>query len=95
MASELQSCISEVRMMNYKMQLSPISGAHESHIRMPLASGKDTRFFRSWLVYDSDLDTTRSRGRLNWNMAAGFALMAAVSVGGWFGIALLLRYLLR
>jgi hypothetical protein len=32
---------------------------------------------------------------LNWNMFAGFALMAAVSVGGWFGIALLLQYLLK
>ncbi|MGA2021245.1 MAG: hypothetical protein ABSH02_11700 [Candidatus Sulfotelmatobacter sp.] len=82
-------------MMNYKMQLSPISGAHESHIQLPLTSAQDARFFRSWLVYDSDLDTTRSHGRLNWNMFAGFALMAAVSVGGWFGIALLLQYLLK
>lgn len=82
-------------MMNYKMQLSPISGARESHIPLPLTSLQDTRFFRSWLVYDSDLDTTRSRRRLNWNMVAGFALMVAISVGGWFGIASLLRYLLK
>jgi hypothetical protein len=82
-------------MMNYKMQLSPISGARESQLRLPLTRREDTRFFRSWLVYDSDLDTTRSPGRLNWNMVASFALMAAVSVGGWFGFALLVRYFLK
>ncbi len=82
-------------MMNYKMQLSPLPGAHEAQLRLPLASQQDTRFFRSWLVYDSDLDTTHSRSRLNWNMVASFALMAAVSAGGWIGIALLLRYLLK
>jgi hypothetical protein len=82
-------------MMNYKMQLSSISGTPETSFRMPLASREDTKFFRSWLVYDSDLDATRTRGRINWNMVAGMALMAMVSAAGWFSIAMLIRYLLN
>jgi hypothetical protein len=82
-------------MMNYKMQLSPISGTRDSHSRLPFTSREDARFFRSWLVYDSDLDATRSRGRLNWNMVVGVGLMAVVSAGGWYGFASLLRYLVK
>jgi hypothetical protein len=94
MAIELLDCISEVRMMNYKMQPSPMSGAHASHF-LPLANREDAKFFRSWLVYDSDLDATRTRGRLNWNMVASLALMAVISAGGWFGIGMLARYLVK
>jgi hypothetical protein len=75
-------------MMNYKLQLSPISSTHESQA----ASGEDAKFFRSWLIYDSDLEVTRTRGRLNWSTIAGAALAAVVSLSGWFGIVMLLRH---
>jgi hypothetical protein len=81
--------------MNYKMQLSSVSGTSETGLRMSLESREETKFFRSWLVYDSDLDATRSRGRINWNMVAGMALMVLVSAAGWYGIALLIRHLLN
>jgi hypothetical protein len=81
--------------MNYKMQLSPISGTHGSSMRFPLASREDASFFRSWLIYDSGLETSRSHGRLNWSMLTSFAIMALVSVGGWYGIAMLVRTFLR
>ena len=82
-------------MMNYKMQLSPISSTHKSHIRLPRARWEEARFFRSWLVYDSDLEATRTRGRINWNMVTSLALITLVSGGGWVGISLLLRHLLK
>jgi hypothetical protein len=53
------------------------------------------KFFRSWLVYDSDLEASRSRGRVNWNMLAGFTAMVAISAGGWSCIGLLVRHLLK
>ncbi|MFZ0321560.1 MAG: hypothetical protein WAL56_20715 [Candidatus Sulfotelmatobacter sp.] len=80
--------------MNYKMQLSPISVTH-SGVQPSLLSREDARFFRSWLVYDSDLETSRTSGRLNWNMIASFAVIASVSTGGWFGIAMLVRSFLK
>jgi hypothetical protein len=80
--------------MDYKMQLSPISVTHGSRMRIPLLNREDAKFFRSWLVYDSDLDATRTRGRLNWNMIAGLGLMAVVSGAGWYGIAVLVEHFL-
>jgi hypothetical protein len=81
--------------MNYKMQLSPISGTHGSSMRFPLASREDAKFFRSWLVYDSGLETSRTHGRLNWSMLVSLTIMSLVSIGGWYGIAMLVRTFLR
>jgi hypothetical protein len=94
MAIDLLQRISEVRMMTNKMHISPISSTHESRLRVPFTSREDAKFFRSWLVYDSDLETTRTRG-INWNMIAGLVLIAVVSGAGWFGIGLLLRHFLK
>jgi hypothetical protein len=78
-------------MMNYRMQFSPMSSTHQTR----LATWEDIKFFRSWLVYDSDLEATRTRGRVNWNMVGGFVLVAVISAGGWFGISLIARHLLK
>jgi hypothetical protein len=89
--------------MDYKYQFSPMSGmsgtpnpragsAFGESWRAPFARREDATFFRSWLVYDSDLDATRTSGRFNWNIIAGLLFMAAVSAAGWSGLALLARY---
>ncbi|MGA8762894.1 MAG: hypothetical protein WB562_08530 [Candidatus Sulfotelmatobacter sp.] len=77
-----------------KLQPSPLFNTRGMPLRQSIApwgapplSLEDTRFFRSWLVYDSDLETNRTRGRLNWNLIAGAALMMVVSAAGWAGIA--------
>jgi len=92
--------------MNYKLQFSPMSSTTNGHsgssfVKTPAfaktwsARLEDAKFFRSWLVYDSDLDATRTSGRFNWNIIVGLLLMAAVSAAGWYGVALLARYFLK
>ncbi len=87
--------------MNYKLQFSPTSG--KSSLRLPLHPRRgappvdwdDAKFLRSWLIYDSDLESTRTHGRLNWNMIAGLALTAVVSASGWAGVVLLVRHFMK
>jgi hypothetical protein len=85
--------------MNYRLQLSPIFSPPESRLAQPSGGSpvrrEDQKFFRSWLVYDSDLEATRTGGRMNWNMFIGLILMTMVSTGGWFCIGLLAQHLLK
>ena len=92
--------------MNYKLQFSPMSSTTNGHsgssfVKTPpfaktwSARLEDAKFFRSWLVYDSDLDATRTRGRFNWNVILGLVLMAAVSAGGWYCVDLLVQHFLK
>lgn len=89
--------------MNQRVQFSPTTTSSKIQSSLtfagrwgrPLADWEDVKFFRSWLVYDSDLESNRSRGRFNWNMLAGLTAMAAISVGGWSGIAFLVRHFIR
>ena len=86
--------------MNYKYQFSPMSSTPNARAGSPFAKTwsarlEDAKFFRSWLVYDSDLDASRTSGRFNWNIIAGLLLMVAVSAAGWSGVALLARYFLK
>jgi hypothetical protein len=93
----------EVLMMNYRMQLSPMSGiramaadVHQGDAPdVSPANWDDARFVRSWLVYDSDLDVTRTRGHINWNMVLGVALAALVSAGVWIGAGLIIQRLVH
>lgn len=87
-----------------RLQLSPISSPkphpHLGFDVRPTASRwEDARFFRSWFVFDSDCDShleaSRSQGTLNWNVITGLVVMALVSAGGWYGISLLLRHLMK
>jgi hypothetical protein len=61
------------------------------------ASGKfkDVQFLRSWFELDTEVDRVGSeRGkRANWNALYGFAVMAVVSGGFWFGVGLLIARL--
>jgi len=90
--------ISEVRMMKYRLQLSPISGTRESHTDLPsrerwvspFTNSEDARFFRSWLVYDSDLEGENTHG-IRWNMILGLALAVIVSATIWLGVGLMIE----
>ena len=89
--------------MSEKVQLSPGRVTREGLVRSPLQirwSNPSTdfdkmTFFRSWLVYDSDFELTRSRGRLNWNAIGGLALMFSISAASWAGVALLIERILK
>jgi hypothetical protein len=79
--------------MNYRLQPSATSSTRES---LPLseapgaAPAEDAKFFRSWLVNDSDLETTRTHGRVNWNTMLGLAMAIVVSACFWAGIGLMI-----
>jgi len=82
--------------MNYRLQLSPISGTHESQLDVPsselsenpLKNWQDATFFRSWLVYDSDFGSGRTERRGKWNKVLGLALAVVVSTAFWLGVGL-------
>jgi hypothetical protein len=83
-----------------RLQLSPIfSPKPHPHlgfdIQRTATRWEDAKFFRSWLVYDSGVEISRSQGSLNWNVIAGLVIMATVSVGGWYGIALLVSHFIK
>jgi hypothetical protein len=48
------------------------------------------KFLRSWLVYDSEEETLRSQGRVNWYMVLGLVLATAISAGFWTGVGLVI-----
>ncbi len=87
--------------MNYRTQLSPISGARplapdvyrsESTETSP-AKLDDAKFMRSWLVYDSDLDLDCPPGHVNWSMVLGLVVAAVVSASFWLGAGVMLARL--
>jgi hypothetical protein len=84
--------------MSFKSQLYPLSSTYKTSTS-PWGSSpgdsRDMKFLRSWLVYDSQTTNGIGSGRANWNMLAGFALMAVVSAGGWSCVALLVRHFLK
>jgi len=57
------------------------------------AASSDIKFLRSWLTYDSDLESNRPAGKVNWTAAFGMLLAMAVSVGFWAGLGLLIAQL--
>jgi hypothetical protein len=87
--------------MNHRLQLSPISHgpghspAAFGEKRNSRVSWENAKFFRSWLVYDSDLEESRTQGRINWNVVTGLLVMAAVSASGWYAVTVLVRHLLK
>jgi len=87
--------------MNYRMQLSPISGirppgANVYRSESPETSRAnldDAKFVRSWLVYDSDLDLNCPPGHVNWSMVLGLVVAAVVSASFWLGAGVMIARL--
>jgi hypothetical protein len=102
-SGDLQTSIHEGVKMNYRLQLSPISGVRESQIEFPFAQSvnlesqtakwRDAEFLRSWLVYDSECaDNGHS---YNWNALLGLGLAVCVSIACWVGLGMMLTRLLK
>jgi hypothetical protein len=97
-AADLQGCNTEVRMMNYRLQLSPISSTQDSNLDVPSRESEegpatrweDANFFRSWFIYDSDLDSVPTKSRIRWGVVLGLALAVVVSVTFWVGFGLMI-----
>jgi hypothetical protein len=60
----------------------------------PGALREEMRFYRSWLVYDSGMEVSRTHGPVNWNLVLGLLVTTGVSISGWYGIDVLIRHLI-
>jgi hypothetical protein len=91
--------------MSYKSQLFPLSSTCETPLRRLISGSwgsspanlrdmnlQDMKFQRSWLVYDSDIQTGHAAGRATRNMVLGLALAMAVSATFWAGAGLLIAH---
>jgi len=87
--------------MNYRLQFSPISGIRESQVDLRPQERQssqrtiweeDAKLYRSWAVYDSDMEPKRAG--INWNMVLGVGLALAVSVGFWVAVGAMVARLL-
>jgi hypothetical protein len=86
--------------MSYKSKLFPPSSTGETTLRRPIGhsqgssppSMREMKFFRSWLVYDSDLENLRTHDRVKSNMVLGLTLATAISAGFWVGVGLMIAH---
>lgn len=85
--------------MSYKvLQVSPLISTERTNMRMaiqghwndPLDLANAT-FLRSWIVFDSGFEEDGPAFRLNWNVALGMLLAAALSAGFWMGVGLFIE----
>ena len=86
--------------MSYKQsQLTWLSSTRPAHIRRAWGAaptdGLDTKFLRSWLVYDSSLEAGKTGGSANWNMMLGLSLAVGVSAGLWLALGLIATHFLK
>ena len=88
--------------MSYKQShLTWLSSTQPAHIRLPIrrawgaapSNGLDTKFLRSWLVYDSSLEAGKTGGSANWNIILGLSLVVGVSAGFWVAVGLIATHL--
>ena len=85
--------------MSYNLlQLSPLS-TRVANLRMwfakpesPTLVDLEPEIFRSWLIYDPELDTLR---RLNRDVLLGMALVLGVSASFWVGVGFVVAQLFR
>jgi hypothetical protein len=86
--------------MSFKSQLFPLSSTCETPLRQRASQAwgaspsslQDVKFLRSWLVYDSELESSRTHGRFNWNMVLGLVLATSVSAGFWTSVGLVIAH---
>ena len=90
--------------MSYKQShLTWLSSTRPANIRLPIRRAwgaaptdvLDTKFLRSWLVYDSSLEAGKTGGSANWNIILGLSLAVGVSAGFWVAVGLIATHLLK
>jgi len=87
--------------MSRKSQLTPESGTSGTRWHLPIerswrsspANLREMKFLRSWLVYDSQIESGFAHRRLNWRLVLGLAIMVTVSASFWTGIGLLVAHI--
>ena len=99
MAFDLQGqVLGGADIMSYKSQLYPLSSTCETPLHLPIrgswgappANSQDLKFLRSWLVYDSEIQTGPAPSRVNPNRLLGLALLVSISASFWAGIGLMI-----
>jgi len=83
-------------MSSKSSQLSPLS-TRCSNLRIsirgpwssPSLNCRDVEFFRSWLIYDPELDEPR---RMNREVMLGMALVFGISASFWAGVGLAIAH---
>ena len=58
----------------------------------PPENVKEMRVMRSYIEYDSGMDDQKTPVRANWTMIWGIVVVAAVSVGFWAGVWVLVKH---
>jgi len=90
--------------MSYKQShLTWLSSTPPAHIRLPIRRAwgaapthvLDTKFLRSWLVYDSSLEAGKTVGSANWNTILGLGLAVGLSTGFWVAVGLIATHFLK
>jgi hypothetical protein len=90
--------------MSYKQShLTWLSSIQPAHIRLPIRRAwgaaptnvLDTKFLRSWLVYDSSLEAGKPGSSANWNLILGLSLAVGVSAGFWVAVGLVATHFLK
>jgi len=90
--------------MSYKQShLTWLSSTQATPMRLPIrrawgaAPGNvlDTKFLRSWLVYDSSLEAGETGGSASWNTILGLSLAVGVSAGFWVAVGLIATHFLK
>ena len=80
-----------------------LSSTQPAHIRLPIrrawgaapSNALDTKFLRSWLVYDSSLEAGTTGGSASWNIILGLSLAVGLSAGFWVAVGLIAAHFLQ
>jgi hypothetical protein len=94
--------------MSYKQShLTWLSSTQPAPIRLPIrlpirrawgappTNALDTKFLRSWLVYDSSLDADKTGDSTNWNIILGLSLAVGLSACFWVAVGLIATHFLE
>jgi hypothetical protein len=94
--------------MSYKQShLTWLSSTQPAPIRLPVrlpirrawgappTNVLDTKFLRSWLVYDSSLEADKTGDCTNWNIILGLSLAVGLSACFWVAVGLIATHFLE
>lgn len=101
MAGDFAAATAEVRMMDYRLQLFPISGTGDTEMSLSElwdnlpANWEDANVFPSRLVCNSGFDSAHDTRRSNRNTVLGIGLAVIASASFWIAAGLMVARLWR